>query len=64
METIFDELLAQGIRLQVKSCRLQGPYVAVVSCGVTGQYLGGVEKCQSADRAIEAGKKFARKKMY
>ena len=64
METHFDELLSQGIRLQVKSCRSQGPYVAVVSCGVTGTYLGGVEKCQSVDRAIAQGKIFARKQMY
>ena len=64
METHCDELQAQSIRLQIKSCRSQGPYVAVVSCGVTGQYLGGVEKCATVDRAIEQGKKHARKFTY
>lgn len=64
METHYDEFQAQGIRLQVKSCRSQGPFVAVVSCGVTGQYLGGVEGCASVDRAIEQGKKHARKFTY
>lgn len=42
----------------------KGPFVAIVSCGVTGNYLGGAEGCKTPDAAIERGKRIARSKTY
>lgn len=64
MASYYDKLHSQGIRVEVNDCRSQGPYVATVSCGVTGQYLGGATQCKTVENAIEAGKRIARKNTY
>jgi len=65
MQTHYDELQAQGIRLRVMEVTgSKGPFIASVSCGVTGNNLGGVEGCATLERAIESGKKHARKFTY
>ena len=65
MTTHYDSIHSQGNRVKVVSdATSKGPYRADVSCGVTGQSLGCVERCASVDRAIEQGKKHARKFAY
>lgn len=65
MAVHYDEFHAQGIRVRVLDDKTsRGPFRADVSCGVTGRCLGGVEGCTTIERAIEGGKKHARKFTY
>ena len=64
MSTYYDDLHAQGIRVQVFDSNLKGPFEARVSCGVTGAFLGGAEGCKSIDDAISRGKKLAQRSTY
>lgn len=41
----------------------KGPFVATISCGVTGTLLGSVERCKTASNAISSGKRIARSKV-
>lgn len=64
MAVHYDRLHSQGIRVRVIDSKVNGPFHAIVSCGVTGTSLGGVEKCKTVEEAVDGGKAHARKFTY
>ena len=60
---MFDQTNQEyGIRVRVvKDNTSRGPFRAAVTCAVTGNSLGGVERCPDEESAKDSGLKHARK---